>query len=159
MSSTINDYYTDNHANNYTNPIILNDDVISVIKDFLPAEKRVWLTKEDYIKYHPIIKTLIPDDYYDTYIHEMIKHDYSFVFTQILAEQFDKFHNWKQFEKNGNIYHSYLIYLRDFCLKKNAIKCANVIDNIASKKGFSSNWFKRRGIIISNLDITDLLSN
>lgn len=128
---------------------VLNDDVIGVIKSFLPRETRVWLSKEDYIADHSVIKQMIPPSRYDQYIHDVIKRDHSFVFTQILREQFDKFHKWKGFEKNGNRHHSYLTYLRDTCVEKKAFKCACVIDEFAEVKGFSPNWYKRRSIIIS----------
>lgn len=128
----------------------LNDDVIGVIKSYLPPEKLVWLSRDDYIANHSVVKQMIPSCFYDSYIHDILKHDCSFVFTQVLREQFIKFHNWKKFEKNGNCHHSYLTYLRDYCDKVNAIKCINVIDNMAKENGFSCNWYKRRRIIISN---------
>ncbi len=129
---------------------VLNDDVIGVIKSFLPRETRVWLTKEDYLANHSVVKQMIPTNRYDQYIHDVIERDHSFVFTQILREQFDKFHKWKNFEKNGNRHHSYLTYLRDKCVEHNSFKCACAIDDFANVKGFSQNWYKRRGIIISN---------
>ena len=128
---------------------VLNDDVIGVIKSFLPKEIRVWMSKDDYVANHSVIKHMIPANRYDQYIHDVIDKDHSFVFTQILREQFDKFHNWKHFEKNGNRHHSYLTYLRDRCLEKKSMKCACAIDNFADVKGFSPNWYKRRSIIIS----------
>jgi hypothetical protein len=131
---------------------VLNDDVIGVIKSFLPKEIRVWLSRDDYVADHSVIKQMIPADRYDQYIHDVIKHDHSFVFTQILREQFDKFHRWKRFEKDGNRHHSYLTYLRDKCLEVNSLKCANAIDDFAEVKGFSPNWYKRRSIIISTTD-------
>lgn len=134
---------------NVSLPDVLNDDVIGVIKSFLPKEIRVWLSKEDYIADHSVIKQMIPINHYDEYIHDTINHDHSFVFTQILREQFDKFHKWKNFEKNGNRHHSYLTYLRDKCVEKNSFKCAGAIDDFAAVKGFSPNWYKRRSIIIS----------
>jgi len=128
---------------------VLNDDVIGIIKSFLPRETRVWLSKEDYIADHSVIKQMIPANHYDQYIHDVIQHDHSFVFTQILREQFDKFHKWKSFERNGSRYHSYLTYLRDKCVEKKSLKCACVIDEFAEVKGFSPNWYKRRSIYIS----------
>lgn len=138
---------------------ILNDDVTGVIKSFLPPEKRVWLSKADYIANHSVIKQMIPQRLYDRYIHDIIKNDCSFVFTQILREQFIKFHNWKRFEKNGNCHHSYLTYLRDYCKKVSASKCLDVIDVMAEENGFSCNWYKRRGIIISNTSKDNLYNH
>jgi hypothetical protein len=133
---------------------ILNDDVIGVIKSHLPQETVVWLSKEDYIANHSVIKRMIPQCLYDEYIHDIVSHDCSFVFQQIMHEQFDKFHNWKRFEKGGHRHHSYLTYLRDKCVDSGSVKCAAVIDGLASEKGFSANWYKRRGIIISTTSKT-----
>lgn len=145
---------TDNREADGTGVPILNDDVIGVIKSFLPKETLVWLSKEDYVANHSVIKRLIPQCVYNEYIHDVILCDHSFVFTQIIDEHFDKFHHWRHFEVAGNRHHSYLTYLRDYCLFADANKCKAVIDRKAAEKGFSENWYKRRRIIISTTDRT-----
>lgn len=129
---------------------VLNDDVIGIIKGMLPPEKRVWLSRADYIENHWVVKKMIPQPFYDSYIHDIIRHDCSFVFTQILQEQFAKFHAWKDFSKGGNRHHSYLTYLMDYCIDVGATRCATAIDTVAEQKGFSENWYKRRGVILSS---------
>lgn len=127
---------------------ILNDDVLGVIKSYIPTEKLVWLTKNDYIKHHTVIKRLILPNQYDDYLRDIVKHDCAFVFERILCEQFDKFHAWKHFDYNYVRYNSYLSYLREYANKNGSIKCVKIIDEIAHEKGFSKKWYKYRGIII-----------
>lgn len=126
---------------------VLNDDVLSIIKSFLAPEVKWCLTKKWYIKEHKIVKSLIPENRYDAYVRDMIRHDYAFVFEQILEEKFDIFHKWKRFKFQDNVYPSYLIYLRDFAFACNSRKCHQLIDNFAIKKGFGSNWYKYRNSI------------
>lgn len=129
-------------------PDVLNDDVVGVIKEFLPPEKKVWLSKADYLENHSVVKTMIPVGRYNDYILDMVKHDCSFVFKQILQEQFDKFHKWKDFRICGREYRSYLVYLMDTCIDHCSVGCIDVINEIAKTKGFSGNWYKRSPKII-----------
>jgi hypothetical protein len=127
---------------------MLNDDVLSLIKTYLPPETLVWLNKEYYLKYHSVVKHMINIDKYDDYIRDIVKSDSSFVFEQIIKENFIKFHTWKSYYHETIRHHSYLTYLRYYALTKNAKKCVSIIDDYANKNGFSSNWYKYRGVII-----------
>lgn len=130
---------------------ILNDDVIGIIKNNLPEDVLVWLNKEYYIQYHSAIKKRIPENEYNEYINDIVKNDCSFVFEQILKENFDKFHKWKLYTYKNIRFHSYLTYLRYYARSNNSIKCLKVIDDYALFiKDFSPNWYKYRGIILNS---------
>ena len=144
----INNNYKDERFINMFD--ILNDDVLSIIFQQIPNENKVWLNKHYYLKYHKLVKNMIDSEFYESYILDIVKQDYSFVFTQIINEKFDYFHKWKNYYFNGEKYHSFLIFLREFSRKNNSPKCVQVIDNKAIEKGFSPNWFKYRGIILNN---------
>lgn len=126
---------------------ILNDDVLSLIYEQLTPEVLWPLNKANYVKHHSVVKTLIPKEHYDSYVRDMVRQDCSFVFSHILSERFDDFHKWKKYYFNNNMFPSYLIFLRTFAFDNNATKCLEVIDAICEKKGFESNWYKRRNSI------------
>ena len=140
-------YTDDKFINMFDN---LNDDVLSIIFEQIPDEKKIWLNKSNYLKHHNLVKNMIEKEFYEDYVLDIIKQDYSFVFTQIINERFENFHKWKNYYFNEVKYHSYLIFLREFAKKNNSPKCVEVIDNKAIEKGFSPNWFKYRGFIINN---------
>lgn len=141
----------DRFANMYDK---LNDDVLELIKSYLPPETLVWLNKSNYLKYHRVVKNMIPNDRFDDYIRDIVKTDSSFVFEQILKENFTRFHKWKGYFQPYQTpcirHHSYLTYLRYYALSNNSQKCVSIIDKYAEINGFSSNWYKYRGIIIRN---------
>ena len=128
----------------------LNDDVLDIIKSHLKPEILVWLNKENYFKYHKCVKNMINKEKYDDYVRDIVKHDCSFVFEQIMNEHFLKFHKWKFYTYKNTRFHSYLIFLRYYAYSNNSHKCVEVIDDFTSQKGFSPNWYKYRGIIIRN---------
>lgn len=127
----------------------LNDNVLDIIYSYLGPEV-LWRTnKENYAKHHHIVRTLILNNYYnyDSYVRDMIRNDYSFVFRHILLERFDDFHKWKKYYFNNTMYPSYLIFLRDFAIDNNSSKCLKAIEEQCEKKGFEPNWYKRRNSI------------
>lgn len=126
----------------------LNDDVIGMIYDKLPVETTVWLTKENYCKNHKIVRKMIEPEFYESYILDIVKQDYAFVFSEIIKERFDNFHKWKGYYFNETRHHSFLTFLRHFATTNNSPKCVEVIDIRAIEKGFSPNWYKYRGIIL-----------
>jgi len=125
----------------------LNDDVLELIHSHLGPEVLWCSNKENYVKHHHIVRSLIPNTDYDSYVRDMVRNDYSFVFGHILLERFDDFHKWKKYYFNSNMYPSYLIFLRSFAIDNNSLKCLKVIEQHCEKKGFESNWYKRRNSI------------
>ena len=126
----------------------LNDDVLSLIFDKIPIDKKVWLTKENYIKHHKLIKKMIHPDFYQKYILDIVKQDYAFVFSRIIDENFKDFHKWKGYYYNQERHHSFLTFLRGYAISNSSLKCIEIIDKKAEENGFSPNWYKYRGIIL-----------
>ena len=52
---------------------VLNDDVIDIIYQKLSPNVLVWTNKKNYLKYHYIVKKMIPCEFYDDYIRDIIK--------------------------------------------------------------------------------------
>ena len=125
----------------------LNDDVLEIIYSHLGPEVLWSASRENYVKYHHIVRSLIPSSNYDSYVRDMVRNDLSFVFHHILLERFDDFHKWKKFYFNNNMYPSYLIFLRNFAIDHKSHKCLHVLDQQCEKKGFEANWYKRRNSI------------
>lgn len=128
---------------------IPDDILLNNIKPILKPETLVWLDKANYIKYHYCIENLIkhrpsinhPSGVYDSYVRDIIRLDYSFVFQQLIN---DKISNWKKinnYRYKDKIYKSYLYFLFDYALDNNSIKCRNIINNIINAL-YSKNRYK-----------------
>ena len=126
---------------------LLNDDVLGIIHSYLSPEVLWSSNKDNYVKHHHVVRSMIPATCYDSYVRDMVRNDYSFVFHHILLERFDDFHKWKKFYFNRNMYPSYLIFLRSYAIENHSSKCLRVIEEQCEKKGFESNWYKRRNSI------------
>lgn len=127
---------------------LLNDDIMTIIYKYLSPEIKVWLNRKNYIKNHKCVKSLIDTKLYDSYVRDMVRNDYSFVLEQLIKENFRKWHNWKKYNYNGDIYKTYLVFIRNYANDNNSYKCLRLIDEYAENNGFSKNWFKQNRIII-----------
>lgn len=128
---------------------IPDDILLNNIKPILRPETLVWLDKTSYIKHHYCIEHLIkhrpsityPSGVYDSYVRDIIRLDYSFVFQQLIN---DKISNWKKinnYRYKDKIYNSYLYFLFDYALDNNSVKCRKIINNIINAL-YSKNRYK-----------------
>tara|TARA_Y100000385_G_C12780543_1_gene503319 strand:- start:94 stop:519 length:426 start_codon:yes stop_codon:yes gene_type:complete len=102
----------------------------------------VWLTKENYIKYHYVIKDIIQKNRLESYIRDIIRNDYSFVFNYLLDEQFNKWLNMKKYTYKCYIFENYIRFLMQFCIDNNSNKCLMLIQNKGSNN-FKEKWSKK----------------
>ena len=122
---------------------LLPDDIIKeYIFPKLSPEILVWLTKENYIKYHYVIKNIIPKYSIESYIRDIIRNDYSFIFNYILDEQFIKWLTMKKYTYKSYIFENYFTFLMQFCIDNNSNKCLILIQNKGSNY-FKEKWSKK----------------
>jgi len=121
----------------------LPDDIIKeYIFPKLSPENLVWLTKENYIKYHYVIKDIIPKNRLESYIRDIVRNDYSFVFNHLLDEQFNKWLNMKKYTYKCYIFENYIRFLMQFCIDNNSNKCLMLIQNKGSNY-LKEKWSKK----------------
>ena len=66
----------------------LPDELIDIIKEYIPLEVTIFLNKTLYLKNHRVLKKHIPN--YESYIRDMVRMNNVFVFEQICKENFKK---------------------------------------------------------------------
>jgi len=120
----------------------LPEDVIFIIKEYIPESVLMILTKENYMKYHPKMKYMIPLMDYSKYIRSTIRNDYYFVFEQLLRENIFKWYNMKKFIYQNMIFDNYLRYLNQLCIDYKSNKCRNLIKMYADKE-IGKKWYKK----------------
>ena len=111
----------------------LPEDIIGVIKEFLPVQTIIWLSKTNYIHYRCTIG--VPYSF-DSYIRRVIRNDYHF----ILQTQFNR--NYKRWGEHSPWYYknytlpSYLDYLNFLCIEHNSQKCREIVKKNTRKNKY-----------------------
>lgn len=123
----------------------LSQDVIGVIKSFLPPSTLVWLNASNYDKYNYVIKDLIAEDRFEDYIRDMVRHDNSFVLEHIVRENIERWVKLKRWRYKNMIFSDYLHFIYNYSIETESHKSRKLIDTIATEV-FGKKWHKKNGI-------------
>jgi len=123
------------------NILKLPDSLIKIIEEFIPKSKLIFISKENYIKYHLLTKKLIKN--YENYIRDIIRRDNYFVFEFIIAENYKKWLEIKQYKYKNMIFKNYLYFLINYCIENDCNNCRNVISNFLNFHGLGKNLHKK----------------
>jgi hypothetical protein len=118
------------------------DILICHILPYLRPEIKVWTNKENYEKYHFIVKKMIAPRFFCSYVRDIIRNDFSFVFNMILRENFDKWLKMKNYKYNDIMYDDYVKYINDYCIKNESTKCKILLREKIKNANMSKNWHK-----------------
>ena len=120
--------------------IILCDDVLGVIFNFLRPQDKVFLNHDYYKKYHSAL--IIPR--YDSFLRNIIRKDYHLIFERHLSQRYDGWWRLKQWIYKDMKFYNYVEYLRWFSLNHNCQKCRSVIENmIHQKQSYAKKKYKK----------------
>ena len=137
------------------NQIILSNiknlpkELITFIFDYIRPVVLVSLNRSYYALYHPSIKYYLCNvkHQYDNYVRDIVRRDNSFVFSQVLQENYRHwlhFHNYYYKEK---MYINYLYFLIDYCVVYDSNKCRELIQSMLyssnESKDLSKNQHKK----------------
>lgn len=103
----------------------LPDELIKLIKEYIPVIVTIFMNKNIYIKNHNIIKKYIPN--YESYTRDIIRNNYNFVFQEICKENFKKWLFIKKYHYKSTIFSNYIYFLLYFCNENNSYKCREII--------------------------------
>jgi len=128
----------------------LPQELINIVFDYIRPVVLVTLNKSYYSLFHPSIKYYLCNvkHQYDNYVRDIVRRDNSFVFCQVLKENYRHwlhFQNYYYKEKN---YINYLYFLMDYCLVYESNKCRQMIQsalygsNVVSKNQHKKNLVK-----------------
>lgn len=122
--------------------------IIDIIKSYLPKISTVFLTRENYLNNHFLIRAFIPKNKIENYIRYMLRRDYDFVFKQILIENYKKWVDIKHYIYKNVIYKNYIYFIKDYCIENESIKSRNLIHSFLKEHGLCQNQYKNN--IIKN---------
>ena len=121
----------------------LPDDMIYEIYAYLPKIVTMFLTKENYLKDHHLLKTLTNKRHIENYIRTMVRQDNEFVFNQLLVENY---HRWIQMTKyyyKNCIYSNYLTFIESYAIDNESTKCRRLLCEFLLELGLSKNQHKK----------------
>lgn len=122
----------------------LPNEIINLIKEFIPKKELIFTNKENYISNHYLIKLTIKN--YENYIRNIIKRDNEFVLTQVLRENYQKWCKITKYMYKNMIFKNYLYFTINYCIENDSINCRNVINNFLKEHGLHKNIHKKNVI-------------
>ena len=119
----------------------LPDDIIRVIQEYIPINVLRFTNKISYVAYHLQVREMLYN--YESYIREVVKRDYSFIFNIIVRENIQKWNNSKKYLYKNVIYASYIYFILNYCLEHNSELCQIVLCNFLKQHGLCQNQHKK----------------
>lgn len=108
--------------------LIPNDILENYIFKYIDNFNKIFLNKKNYIKYHYLIENKLNHKIFESYIRDIIRLDYSFVFNEIIKENL---HFWMVYNKSIRYQHlifpNYYEYINYLINKNNSGKIKNLI--------------------------------
>lgn len=122
----------------------LPDELIEIIKEYIPKKTLVFVNKIYYNLYHPLIKNSISK--YESFTRDMIRRDNYIVFEKLVRENFDNWIKNKQYRYQCMIFSNYIYFIMYFCVENDSEKCRDVLLNIFEERKFGKNLHKKNVI-------------
>ena len=119
----------------------LPDDIIRLIKEYIPIHKLIFVNSLYYKSYHYLIKKYIP--LFENYIRDTIRRDNEFVFEQIIRENINYWVKKKQYIYKNMMFNNYIYFIIHYCIENNSDKCRLIIKNYLSKGNLCINQHKK----------------
>jgi hypothetical protein len=119
----------------------LPDELIQIIKEYIPIIVIVFVNKKNYNLYHFYTKRYIIN--YENFIRDTIRRDHSFVFNKIIEENYKKWLDKKKYIYKNTIYKSYIYFIIDYCIENSSTQCRSMILEFLKVYGLCQNQHKK----------------
>ena len=120
---------------------MLPDDIIRVIQEYIPLRILQFTNKISYVAYHLQLREVMYN--YESYVREVVKRDYPFIFELIIRENIQKWNNIKKYLYKNVIYASYIYFILNYCHEHNSQQCRKVLCEFLKQHGLCQNQHKK----------------
>ena len=120
--------------------------LIDIIHSYIPKVVTIFLTKENYLKDHHLIRQKIDKRKIEQYIRAMVRDDNDFVFKYLLVENYRRWLNMRKYYYKECIYGNYLNFLESYAIENESTKCRKLLHNLFQEEGLSKNQHKKNTI-------------
>lgn len=116
-------------------------DVMKIIFEYINVKTLLWVSRKYYIRYHNILTSNMLRKNYneESYLRNIIKKDYYFVFERNIEERIYKWISIKNPIYNNAVYKNYVYFLISYCIDKNATRCKNILIEHMKQLGLYEN--------------------
>ena len=128
----------------FKNIELLPDELIKVIKDFVPKIVTIFLSKSNYISDHHLVLRLINPKKTEEYIRTMIRQDNYIVLERLLVENYRRWLNMKNYFHRNCVYSNYLMFLKYYSLDYDSDNCYETLCELFEQLGLSKNQHKKK---------------
>ena len=135
--------FSNEHKHFFMNVKLLPDELEDIVYSYIPKSVTIFLTKQNYIREHHLIKKFIKIKNTENYIRSMVRQDNDFVFTQLLVENYNKWLNMKKYYYRECIFGNYLIFLESYAIDNDSNKCRKILFELFEKESLSKNKHKK----------------
>jgi len=104
----------------------LPHELVNEIYNYLPKTTLVWLTYDDYCKYHSVIYDSLRMDQ-ESYTRYLLRHDFDLPFSLHLRENFRQWLAFKKYSYKKKIFKDYFTFIWEFSKECQATKCKNLM--------------------------------
>jgi hypothetical protein len=122
---------------------LLPDELEDIVYSYIPKCVTIFLTKQNYLREHYLIKKFIKIKNTENYIRSMVRQDNDFVFTQLLVENYNKWLNMKKYYYKECIFGNYLMFLESYAIDNDSVKCRKILFDLFKKESLSKNKHKK----------------
>ena len=119
----------------------LPNELIDIIKEYIPKQKLAFTNKKHYLLYHNLLKPTIKN--YENYLRDMIRRDNEFVFKLIVRENYKKWCEIKHYRYKNMVFKNYLYFAINYCIEHDSNNCRNAIDDFFKQEGLGKNLHKK----------------
>tara|TARA_Y100000768_G_scaffold387968_1_gene381229 strand:+ start:29 stop:433 length:405 start_codon:yes stop_codon:yes gene_type:complete len=110
------------------NILILPDDLLLHIKSYIPQSIIIRLSKEKYLKYQNIVKSIVIKRQ-ESYIRYILRHDLDFIFSFRIKEYAEQWCKTNKTKYKNMIFNNKLLFYKNYAIDNKAQKCNELIDN------------------------------
>jgi hypothetical protein len=133
-----------NKNNIFENIRNLPDELIIIIKEYLPKIHFTFTNKNNYTLYHELLKPTIVN--FEKYIRDMIRRDNHFVFEYIVKENIFIWLKIKNYRYKNAIFKNYIYFVTQYCIENESNNCRNCIPFFLKEHGLDKNIHKKKMI-------------
>ncbi len=123
---------------------LLPNELLHIVKQFIPKIVTIFLSKSKYIEEHHLILRLIKPINAEEYIRIMIRQDNHLVLQRLLVENHSRWLKMKNYFYRNCIYSNYLIFLKHYALDYESDKCYKTLCELFKELGLSKNQHKKK---------------
>jgi hypothetical protein len=106
----------------------LPNEILNIIYHKINPIQLIFINKEKYYALNYIIDGLIGEKRYDSYVRDVIRNDYNFIFKSILNRNFSRWLWFKNYKYNNIIYPDYIHFILYYATNNNSHNCYNSVN-------------------------------